>query len=143
MAMFWIKICMIRFLKDRMSSIFSDFYEEILKLNKSHTNCIIQINLCKTASVQLEKNLYRRIYKRERFVKTFCSNWRHEITYCFFCKQWYLARLNLEKVIFKPENKTIYGTNDHLWHLKCTKCCIQELKNLAVEKGEGNRSLSK
>ena len=26
--------------------------------------------------------------------------------------------LNLEKTIFKPENKTIYGTNDHLWRLK-------------------------
>ena len=40
---------MIRFLKDRMSSISSDLYEEILKLNKSHTNCIIQIAPCKTA----------------------------------------------------------------------------------------------
>ena len=25
--------------------------------------------------------------------------------------------LNLEKIIFKPENETIYSTNDHLWHL--------------------------
>ena len=32
-----------------MSSISEDFYEEILKPNKSHTNCIIQIVLCKTA----------------------------------------------------------------------------------------------
>ena len=40
---------MIRFLKDRMSPISSDLYEEILKLNKSHTNCIIQIVPCKTA----------------------------------------------------------------------------------------------
>ena len=74
MATFCIKICMIRFLKDQMSSITSDLYQEILKLNKSHTNCITQIVLCKTALIQLEKDLYRRIYKRERFVKTFCSN---------------------------------------------------------------------
>ena len=26
----------------------------------------------------------------------------------------YLARLNLEKVIFKPKNKSIYCMNDHL-----------------------------
>ena len=38
-----------RFLKDRMSSISSDLYEEILKPNKSNTNRIIQIVPCKTA----------------------------------------------------------------------------------------------
>ena len=65
---------MIRFLKERMSSISSDLYEEILKPNKSHTNRIIKIVPCKTALIQLEKDLYRRIYKRERFVKTICSN---------------------------------------------------------------------
>ena len=27
------------------------------------------------------KYLYRRLYKRERFVKTCCSKWRHEITW--------------------------------------------------------------
>ena len=57
-----------------MSSITSDLYEEILKPNQSHTNRIIQIVPCKTALTQLEKDLYRTIYKRERFVKTFCSN---------------------------------------------------------------------
>ena len=47
---------MIRFLKDRMSSISSDLYEEILKPNKCHTNRIIQIVPCKTAlSMALEK----------------------------------------------------------------------------------------
>ena len=49
MATFCIKICMIQFLKDQMSSIPSDLYEEILKLNKSHANCIIQIIPCKLA----------------------------------------------------------------------------------------------
>ena len=44
MAAFCIKICMIGFLKDRMSSITSDFYKEILKPNKSHTNCIYYTN---------------------------------------------------------------------------------------------------
>ena len=39
---------MIRFLKDRMSSISSDLYEEILKSSKSHTSRIIQIVPCKT-----------------------------------------------------------------------------------------------
>ena len=53
MATFCIKICMIQFLKDQMSSIPSDLYEEILKLNKSHANCIIQIIPCKTALIQL------------------------------------------------------------------------------------------
>ena len=49
--------------------------------------------------------------------------------YGFFCKQRYLARLNLEKDIFKAENETIYSTNDHLWHSKLcprtenTLCC--------------------
>ena len=52
---FCIKICMIRFLKDRMSSISSDLYEEILKPNKSHTNRIIQIVPCKTALTVLCK----------------------------------------------------------------------------------------
>ena len=55
-----------------MSSITSDLCEEILKLNKSHTNDIIKIVPCKTALIQLKKDLCRRIYKRERFVKTFC-----------------------------------------------------------------------
>ena len=41
---------MIRFLKDRMSSISSDLYEEILKLiTNRHTNRIIEIVPCKTA----------------------------------------------------------------------------------------------
>ena len=57
-----------------MSSITSDLYGEILKPNKSHRNRIIEIVLCKTTSIQFEKDLYRRIYKRKRFVKTFCSN---------------------------------------------------------------------
>ena len=73
MATFCIEICMIRFLTDMMSSTSSDLYD-ILKPNKSHINHIIQIILCKTALIQLEKDLYRRIYKREGFVKMFCSN---------------------------------------------------------------------
>ena len=56
-----IQMCMIRLLKDRMSSTFSDLYEEINQIR------VIQIAPCKI--------IYkRRIYKRERFVKTFCSN---------------------------------------------------------------------
>ena len=39
---------MIRFLKDRMSSISSDLYEEILKSSKSYTSRIIQIVPCMT-----------------------------------------------------------------------------------------------
>ena len=38
--------------------------------------------------------------------------------------------LNLEKTIFKPENETIYGTNDHLRYLKFAVCCFQEMKKL-------------
>ena len=65
---------MIRYLKGQMSYITSHLYEDILKPNKNHTNCIIQIVLSKTVLNQLEKDLYRGIYKKERFVKTFCSN---------------------------------------------------------------------
>ena len=36
--------------------------------------------------------------------------------------------LNLVKIIFKPENETIYSTNDHLWRLKFTKYFVQEMK---------------
>ena len=42
--------------------------------------------------------------------------------YVFLCKQWYLARLNLEKDISKAENETMYGTNDHLWR---SKLCLR------------------
>ena len=78
-ATFCITICMIRFLKDCVSSFSSDLYEEILKPSKAHTNHIIQIVPCKTTLMQNQKDLYRRIYEGERFVKTFCSNWRNEI----------------------------------------------------------------
>ena len=60
---------MIQLLKDQMSFIPSDLYEAILKLNKGHRNCIIQIAPCKTALIQLKKYLYRKMYKREKFVK--------------------------------------------------------------------------
>ena len=117
-----IKICMIPFLKDRMSYISSDLYEEILKPNKSHTSHVIQIVPCKTPLIQLEKDLCRRI------CKTSFSNWRHEITYSFLCKQWHLARLNLERAIFKPENETIHGMNDHL--------CPRTEKTLSLRKAK-------
>ena len=60
---------MIRFLKDWVSSTSPDLYEEILKPIKSHTNHITQIVPCKTALIQLEKDVYRRIYKTKRFCK--------------------------------------------------------------------------
>ena len=83
MATFCIKIWMIQFLKDWISSTSSsDLYEEISKSNKSHTNHIIQIVLCKTALIQLDKDLYRRIYKRERFVKTFVVT--EDMKWCTF-----------------------------------------------------------
>ena len=36
--------------------------------------------------------------------------------------------LNLVKIIFKPENETIYSTNDHLWRFKLAKYFAQEMK---------------
>ena len=48
---------MIRFLKDRMSSISSDLYEKTLKPNKSHTNRIIQIVSCKTTLINTYKTI--------------------------------------------------------------------------------------
>ena len=62
-----------QFLKDWMSSITSDLCKEILKPSKSHTNCITLIVLCKSTLIQLEKDLCRRIYEREKSVKTFYS----------------------------------------------------------------------
>ena len=58
MATFCIEMWMIRFLKDRMSSAFSDLYE-IKRLNKydSHKLYYTKIVPCKTALVQLEKDL--------------------------------------------------------------------------------------
>ena len=38
--------------------------------------------------------------------------------------------LNLVKIIFKPENETIYSTNDHLWRLKFAKYVVQEMKKI-------------
>ena len=70
MATICIKICMIRFLKDQMSSINSHLYEELLK----PINCSMKDHLYST-----QERFVRRIYKRERFAKMFCSNWRYEI----------------------------------------------------------------
>ena len=50
---------MTQFLKDRMSFISSDLYEDILKLNKSHTNPITKIVPCKT--------VFRYMVKRFKF----------------------------------------------------------------------------
>ena len=43
--------------------------------------------------------------------------------------------LNFEKIIFKPENQTIYGTNDHL--------CSRNEKTLPLRKATGSTSRSK
>ena len=52
--------------------------------------------------------------------------------------------LNLEKIIFKPENESIYSTNDHLWRLKFAKCFVQEMKKiLPLKKATGSTSRSK
>ena len=66
MATFCIEMWMIQFLKDQVSSIFPDLYE-MKRLNKYESNKSYdtKIVLCKTALIQLEKDLYRRIYKRE------------------------------------------------------------------------------
>ena len=47
-----------RFLKDRMSSIFPDLYEEILKSNKIRTNRIIQIVPCNTVFTLLTNVIF-------------------------------------------------------------------------------------
>ena len=52
-----------------MSSIASDLYEEILKPNKSHANCIIQTVSCKTTLIQVDKDLYRKIYQKRKICK--------------------------------------------------------------------------
>ena len=45
------------------------------------------------------------------------------------------------KAIFKPENETICGTNDHLWHLQFVEYCVQEMKNSAIEEGDRKHKL--
>ena len=79
---------------------------------QSHTNRIIQIVPRKTALIQLEKDLYRRIHKRNLYRRSVVTE--DKICMVFLCRQRYLARLNLEKAIFKAENETMYSTNDHL-----------------------------
>ena len=74
-----------------MSSISSDLYEEILKLNKSHTNLIIQIVLCKTVLIQLEKDCTDELI---------ISDIQLDLTW--------------RKQISNQKKKTIYGTNGHL-----------------------------
>ena len=51
----------------------------------------------------------------------------------FLCKQWYLARLNLEKDIFKAENETIYSTNYHLWR---SRLCPRTENTLMLRKAK-------
>ena len=53
--------------------------------------------------------------------------------YGFLCKQWYLARLNLEKDIYEAENETPYNTNDHLWR---SRLCPRTENPLALRKAK-------
>ena len=117
-----------------MSSITSDFYEEILKPSKSHANHIIQSVQCKTTVIQLEKDLYRKMYKRERFVKTFCRNWRHEIK---------KIEVIVNTVFFIQVEIAIYDMNDQLCCLNLWSTASKNWKNSAIEKGEGSASHSK
>ena len=48
----------------------------------------------------------------------------------FFLQAVISSWFNLEKTIFKAENKTIYTTNNHLRHLKFAEYCVQELEKL-------------
>ena len=75
---FCIKICMIRFLKDRKSSISSDS-KEILKPNKSHTKSIIQIVPCKTALIstyQMQGSQERTHHFRRSYVPLSLKSFR-------------------------------------------------------------------
>ena len=117
-----------------MSSITSDFYEEILKPSKSHASHIMQSVQCKTIVIQLEKNLYRKMYKRERFVKTFCRNWRHEIK---------KIEVIVNTVFFIQVEIAIYDMNDQLCCLNLWSTASKNWKNSAIEKGEGSASHSK
>ena len=55
--------------------------------------------------------------------------------------------LNFDKTIFKSENDTIYGTNNHLWRLKfyviLQSAVSMNWKNSAVEEGKRIPSQSK
>ena len=51
--------------------------------------------------------------------------------------------LNLEKTIFKPENETIYFTNDHLWRLILRGTVSRNWKISAAQEGKESTSRSK
>ena len=98
----WDEFCDFRF-------VWRDF-----KTNKSHINHIPSI-ACKTALIQPEEDLYRRIYKTERFVKTLCSNGRHEkskmkvtVNSFFLCKQWYLVKTTTWRKPFSNQEMKLY-----------------------------------
>ena len=98
---------------------------------------ITQIIFCKIALIQLAK-ICSEEFRQEKDLER-CSvviediknkvNWGY-CKHLFIWKQWYLARLNLEKAIFKQENKTTSSMNDHLWCLKFVEYRVQELKKL-------------
>ena len=84
---------MIQFLKDMISSISSDLYDEILKPNKSHTNRIIQIVPCKTALILIQTFfkvfIHHEIY--DNFF--FCENNLRLKIISYFTKKVYHATL--------------------------------------------------
>ena len=95
---------------------------------------IMQSVQCKTIVIQLEKDLYRKMYKRERFVKTFCRNWRHEIK---------KIEVIVNTVFFIQVEIAIYDMNDQLCCLNLWSTASKNWKNSAIEKGEGSASHSK
>ena len=62
---------MTRFLKDKVSSVFSDLHEEILKPKKSHTNRITQIVSFKTAlKSRIKKILMQKVVTTSQFTRS-------------------------------------------------------------------------
>ena len=62
---------MTRFLKDKVSSVFSDLHEGILKPNKSHTNRITQIVPCKTAlKSRVKQILMQEVVTTSQFIRS-------------------------------------------------------------------------
>ena len=51
--------------------------------------------------------------------------------------------LNLAKTIFKPDNRTLHGTNDHLWRKIRGVLCPRNEKTLPLRKATGSTSCSK
>ena len=91
---------MTQFLKDRISSISSDLYEEILKPNKSHTNRIIQIVPCNTPLILIQTFL--KVYTHHAIIYSIPMYAHNKI--CGFMRSYIPCFIGSEEKVFLTKN---------------------------------------